>query len=1021
MAPTLQQPDPWAVFPDAALPGAASDPWADFPDAEPSQQPTPAPPVADTSGPVGLTSADPQFADLPIPGTPMKPAYEPDMVDNAISGASWFAGAPVDLVNLVMKSTGLPMSEKPVLGSKNIEEMLQAVTGNKERRLLARDAPDVKLDGGAPLDQRLYSSFLATPKARALYLTRTYGPEGQGWYEMKDTFGLPTGRIAVKHPDGSESLFNPPGIDAGDWVSLAGSAPDMAGAIAGGAASAPAYFAGPAVGIPTSAVLSAGGAQLAGESIARLFEENRQAEPDIVKDVVPRASGEALGDMVGGLLFGAMGRMGTGALNAVKAPFASSASDPLAVEFRSAAERLKTAGYDISPLPSEAGAGGFIPRAEGLLEKLPGSSEKLRRYRAAGNDAIAKFQSDLVGSGNSAEAGKSLASELSVLRKNLVMDRESSLESADQLIADQAKKLADRQGPDMSAEAAGAVTKAGYGRARDEFNAEAKRLYDIVRQAPGGTAPIVDIAPVRAQVNRIKAALPPSVKPNEPDAQFTPTGLSKLFQGIDNMAPNITIDQARQMRSIIDDAIDDTNVMPGVSERYLTQLREAVSRAIEQSVAASGSPQLKSALQAANRYYRDNIDKFSRKGIVEAFRDPTSGGFIEDNQIVGRLLSGRGKPDVIRQTRDMLGAGTPEWVALRRNAFEQILDAGRSKTLYGRRVVDADGLVSRLNSLDDETIKELFGIADAQQLRNLAVDISNRTKYLDLNALSDRGSRNVLGQLKAAAVADQQIAKEYRDNVIAPFLRGENGAEAKLNAEELVPWLYRQASPRDIADIMRRVSPQMKATLEQGVIADIIEQSLSQGSRDLASVRRLVTGAGGPADSTSIAQLLGATGDATGSVQKDRIGLLLSPESRQALRDLALITARRQERDATNSAIGGLAAGAAIANMMSRPGQAVQSAVVARGLAQLITSEQVRKWLTNTRRIAWGPDADIRTVVLAPQLAKLVGGAIAEGSDIEAAINWLENAGSEAASTAGVRPPAGYDSWAAYFSRQQHN
>ena len=107
-----------------------------------------------------------------------------------------------------------------------------------------------------------------------------------------------------------------------------------------------------------------------------------------------------------------------------------------------------------------------------------------------------------------------------------------------------------------------------------------------------------------------------------------------------------------------------------------------------------------------------------------------------------------------------MGANSPEWAAVRRNAVEQILNTGRSETLHGRDVINVDGLVSRLNSLDNETIQELFGVKDAQQLRNLAADISNRSKYLDASALSPNGSPNILQQLRSAAAADQQIAKD---------------------------------------------------------------------------------------------------------------------------------------------------------------------------------------------------------------------------------------------------------------------
>lgn len=157
----------------------------------------------------------------------------------------------------------------------------------------------------------------------------------------------------------------------------------------------------------------------------------------------------------------------------------------------------------------------------------------------------------------------------------------------------------------------------------------------------------------------------------------------------------------------------------------------------------------------------------------------------------------------------------------------------------------------------------------------------------------------------------------------------------------------------------------------------------------MAAVRRLVTGEATPADSQGIAELLGAGRDSASRQQADRVNALLSADNRQALRDLALITARRQERDATTQAVGGLAAGAAITNIVSTPTSAVKAAIVARGLAELITHPGVRRWLSNTRRNEMAPQSQAQTTAVAPSLIYVLGGAISENADVQAAMEWL--------------------------------
>lgn len=896
------------------------------------------------------------------------------------------------------------------------DPVVEAITGGEETKQLQAANPGAPLTGGAPMRQRAYASFMNTPDAMNRYLTGTFGPEGQGWYRLADQFGNKTDRVVVRTPEG-ERIFNPPGIDRGDIAAMAGGVPDFLGGVAGGVASIPAFaLAGPVVGVTASAGASAAGAQLAGETVGRFFPENRAAEPNVVEQVLPRAAKEGLFDAAVGAILGHAARGAIGIANKVRAPFAQTASLPENVEFRAAADRLKQQGYDINPTPSEAGAGPGIARAEGILGKFPGAQGVIQEYRDQGNKAIARYQDDVIGGADPNVAGRQAVSEIETQRQNLVTDREGALGRADQQIARNEADLVERQGPLTSPEAAGQQLRAGVQGSREQFRKEAARLYDEARAAPGGTDAIVDMKPVKDQVNAIRSALPPTQE-GQASAQFAPEGLNRLLAGVDDIADTMTIDQARQMRTLVNDAIDDKTILPGVSERYLTGLAKSLTEAIDGSVARVGDPALREKLTAANTFYRENADKFSRRGVAELFRDPTQPGFVEDNRVVGRMVAGQGQPGVIRDTRETVGAGTPQWAATRRQAMEDILGSGRNETLYGRKVVNVDGLVSRLNQLDDETVKEMFGVTDAQQLRNLAADISNRTKYLDASALSPNGSVPVLQQLRAAAVADEQITREYRESVIAPFLRGESGAAAKMKPEELVPFLYRKASPDEIRNVMGRLPPEMQAKVEKGAVADIIENAVAKGRGNMDELRRMLTGEGSPADGGTLSAIMGSSGDAAGRQQKARIEALLSPESRQALRDIATITIKRNDHDSVTAAIGGLAGGAAVTSAAANPATGLKVGLVAQGLAKAITNPTVRAWLTNTRQFAPSAQTMAQMPNAGVALADVIGGALGEGEDIEAAKAYLRQGASQINEQGQrmVRPPQGAGSWEQYF------
>jgi hypothetical protein len=921
-------------------------------------------------------------------------------------------------------------------GSAGVEDpdafsLIEAITGRNEMAQIEGVAPGIQR-GGAPLGQRANFGFMQTPAAEREFMERRFGAENEGWYFLNDQFGNPTSRVVTRDEQGNERLFNPPGLDFGDLAGLAGVLPDVVGGIGGAAATMPAFALGPAAGIAGTSAGGATGAALASGAVGRLFPENRAGES--MGDAAQRKGVDALIDFGAGNVLGHSVRALSGLYGRVAAPSAESAARGLAPAFRESAGRLREQNYDVLPLPSQEGAGGFMPRVEGFLEKLPGSSAFMESRRARGDAAVARYTEDLIGGASPSESGRRVTSGLEESRDALVRERDTLLSGADETVQSGFESAAARQGPPNSAEAAGQQMRGGLEAAREDFRREADRLYDAARAAPGGSDPIVSTQGLRDRVARIRAELPPEstrdmqvdtglldaygrpVRRTEttgggPSPEFTPDGLRRFFSGVDDIADSITIDQARQMRRLLSDAIDDKTVLPGVPDRYLTQMRNELTAAID-GAAKRAAPELRDALTDANTFYSENRSRFDRAGVRETFRAPDQAGFREDNQLVDQLLAGRGNPGLIRETRDLMGRDSAKWAAVRRNAWDQITDKGRNQTLYGREVVDADGLVARLNQMDDETVRELFG-ADAGQLRALAADLSNRTRYLDADALSDAGSPNILASLRRAADLDEQIAREYRDNVIAPFLRGEDGSRARVNPEELVPYLYRTARPSETEQVMARLSPDMRREVERGAVADMLSRGMSQGD-SVDAVLRLISGEATPPSARSLVDALGANS----TDQRARIDAILSPETRQAVMDLAVVAASTSRQDTVTAAAGGIAAGTAITRMASSPADAAVKAAIFRGFAEVVTSDWFRRWATRTNRPGVSTDTLAQASGSAPQVLGALGSLVAEhgSADAQAAMNFLLQGSQMGEDGQRVfRAPAGSQSWADFF------
>ena len=971
-------------------------------------------------------------------GIPQQRLDQQQAIDDAAM-ANLFGGVedpPIRAFEGVMgPGTAAAQYDNP-FGSAGVEDpnafdLIEAITGRNEMAQIGEIAPGIQR-GGAPLGQRTRFGFMQTPEAERRFFERQFGAENEGWYFLNDPFGNPTSRVVTRDEQGTERLFNPPGLDCGDVAGLAGVLPDLVGGVGGAMAGMPGFALGPAAGIATTSAGGATGAALASGTVGRMFPENREAET--LGDATQRKAVDALVDFGLGNVLGHAARGFSGLVGRIAAPSAESASRGLAPAFRESARRMREQGYDVLPLPSQEGAGGFMPRVEGFLEKLPGSSAFMEARRARGDDAVARYTQDLIGDADPSASGRRVVGELEAGRDALVRQRDTLLDDVDNAVQSGFEGAAARQGPPTAAEAAGQQMRGGLDRARTEFRGRADELYNAARALPGGTDPIVETQGLRGAVERIRAELPPEAtremrvdtglldaqgRPIQrtqttgggPSPEFTPDGLRRFFSGVDDIAESITIDQARQMRRLLSDAIDDKTVLPGVPDRFLTQMRDELTRAIDTAAERAG-PELRNALTEANTFYRENRPRFDRAGIRETFRDPTQAGFREDNQIVGRLLAGRGNPGLIRETRDLMGANSAEWAAVRRNAWDEITDKGRNRTLYGREVVDADALVSRLNQMDDETLRELFG-TDAGQLRALAADLSNRTRYLDAAALSDAGSPNIMASLRQAAELDGQIAREYRENVIAPFLRGEDGARARINPEELVPYLYRTARPSETAQIMARLSPDMRSEVERGAVADMLSRGMSQGD-SVDAVLRLISGDATPPTARSLVDSLGAN-----SVdQRARIDAILSPETRQSIMDLAVVAASTARQDTVTAAAGGIAAGTAITRMATSPVDAGVKAAIFRGFAEVVTSDWFRRWTTNTTRPRLSDEALGQASGSIPQFAQALGSLVAEygSADAQAAMNFLLQGGQIGDDGQRlIRPPAGARSWEEFF------
>ncbi len=180
------------------------------------------------------------------------------------------------------------------MGSAMQDDMIQAIMGTRESNEIAATRPDLVEQGGAPhWSARLRLVHEHARRVEALSDQHLRAGRAGLVLSQRSLRQQRPSASSTRGADGKEALFNPPGVDMGDVAGMAGGVPDLVGAIMGGAASVPAYAAGPAGRhsgrrpSPAPAARSS-----SARAVGRLFPENRADEPEIMKDVLPRAGGE---------------------------------------------------------------------------------------------------------------------------------------------------------------------------------------------------------------------------------------------------------------------------------------------------------------------------------------------------------------------------------------------------------------------------------------------------------------------------------------------------------------------------------------------------------------------------------------------------------------------------------------------------------------------------------------------------------------------------------------------------------
>jgi hypothetical protein len=129
-------------------------------------------------------SYDPEAFDFAMPRTSTDPKQAGEFVRGAKYAPFDLLGAPVDIVNMAMGAVGVPVSDKPVLGSEFLidkyADLVEAFGSSYDRPTGSTAETAGRLVGGAALDPALLAAGIGRTFARTTTKTRGSGIEKKG-------------------------------------------------------------------------------------------------------------------------------------------------------------------------------------------------------------------------------------------------------------------------------------------------------------------------------------------------------------------------------------------------------------------------------------------------------------------------------------------------------------------------------------------------------------------------------------------------------------------------------------------------------------------------------------------------------------------------------------------------------------------------------------------------------------------------------------------------------------------------
>lgn len=863
-------------------------------------------------------------------------------------------------------------------------------------------------EGAIPLDteqglsgwERLMYEIRGSKESEIEALQNKYGKDAV----RLSTDGIPIVRVidsATKKP--KDILVDEKSMSARDLYAVAGAIPEIAGAVAG-------YYFGrklPGLGKRggltgfvrdvTAETVGAGAAGVAEDVAIETIDPSGKVNPErIAEDRAKQAAVDA-----------AMGTAGIGAMKFfqwLKNPFGR--PKQLQFDALSAKEYLKGKyGVDVPLTTGEASGNAYLATQESFLVRQP-TGKQVKEIKELQSKRILGLQQKMVGATTDEEtlgreaiqAIQSTTEPIKQAERTAKKEAGNTIGAAIQLESATATSLTGS--PPM--DELGKLVRGKVTALRDTAKGESDRLYGVVKSLPGGTGKVLEADALADDAAEMLKRLPSTEKTIETPTgvvdkygkeilrtergeeilkEFVPPNILarlKNLAGLKGKDAVFSLSDLQQMRREVYDDIARSEGVPGLGTHYLADIGEMLTGAIERETAKVGGGPLRTALQEANKHYKEKVIPFNRAGITELFRRSDESGFVFDFDVINRVMTNPGKFQVLKET---LGDTSAEFGQVKRAIADDIL---RRSSLDGQ-TLNAKALFDNLRQFNNNygpIAKDVFGnrlntiTRLAEELRVAQVD---RIGYDELQTILNAGSRfNIRDKLMK--ILDAQKAKDAAfKNKIIKAAAGDDLGESTLQPSEFVTRFLDSANDAEVKQVLGALSSN-PALLDQ-IRAKTVESLFAKASR--------------PVRPEHVGQVLGgASAERAGSVEltkllsDPKIKTILGPTLAKDVEDLAKLVAAPDWVESEFGKAGMFSIGNA-AGTLIRKGPLKYTGAVYKDwvVSKIITSPLLRYWAS---RIPANDPAAWQVVFTSPPFMQMVIDEFGEGTGADRAVNSIK-------------------------------